>query len=376
MSQSATYPQASRKSARPLWRRLVTDTGPLLVLIALTAILWFLAPAFRSPTSMMLIGLEAASIGVVAAGQTFVILTGGIDLSVEAMVSFAGVVAAILIAGTNVAGGQLGNGWPSWAAILVALAAGALVGALQGLIITGLNINPFIVTLGFRSMLLGVSLVATRGAGINIQKDGLLGFLTDPIEVFGLRIPMPFLLVLVVYFIAWIVLRHTKLGRYTYAIGGNETAARLSGINVGLTKIAIYAISGLLAAVGGILVMGRLVSGAYQNGTNMTLISVAAVVIGGTALSGGVGGIWGTLIGVFIIRVVEAGLVYLNVPSNAKEIVIGFIIVLAVAIDVIRRGDVKWLRWRSEIASLRSTGPEPVHQWRRADRLYALLPVL
>ncbi len=348
MSQSATYPQASRKSARPLWRRLVTDTGPLLVLIALTAILWFLAPAFRSPTSMMLIGLEAASIGVVAAGQTFVILTGGIDLSVEAMVSFAGVVAAILIAGTNVAGGQLGNGWPSWAAILVALAAGALVGALQGLIITGLNINPFIVTLGFRSMLLGVSLVATRGAGINIQKDGLLGFLTDPIEVLGLRIPMPFLLVLVVYFIAWIVLRHTKLGRYTYAIGGNETAARLSGINVGLTKIAIYAISGLLAAVGGILVMGRLVSGAYQNGTNMTLISVAAVVIGGTALSGGVGGIWGTLIGVFIIRVVEAGLVYLNVPSNAKEIVIGFIIVLAVAIDVIRRGDVKWLRWRSK----------------------------
>jgi ribose/xylose/arabinose/galactoside ABC-type transport system permease subunit len=274
-----------------------------------------------------------------------VILTGGIDLSVEAMVSFAGVVAAILIAGTNVAGGQLGNGWPSWAAILVALLAGCLIGALQGLIITGLNINPFIVTLGFRSMLLGISLVATRGAGINIQKDGFLSFLTDPIDILGLRIPMPFVLVLIVYFIAWIVLRHTKLGRYTYAIGGNETAARLSGINVGVTKIAIYAISGLLAAFGGILVMGRLVSGAYQNGTNMTLISVAAVVIGGTALSGGVGGVWGTLIGVLIIRVVEAGLVYLNVPSNAKEIVIGFIIVLAVAIDVIRRGDVKWLRW-------------------------------
>ena len=345
MSQSATYPQASRKSSRPLWRRLVTDTGPLLVLIALTAILWFLAPAFRSPTSIMLIGLEAAAIGVVSAGQTFVILTGGIDLSVEAMVSFAGVVAAILIAGTNVAGGQLGNGWPAWAAILVALIAGGLIGALQGLIITGLNINPFIVTLGFRSMLLGISLVVTRGAGINIQKDGLLSFLTDPIDILGLRIPMPFVLVLVVYFIAWIVLRHTKLGRYTYAIGGNETAARLSGISVGITKIAIYAISGLLAAVGGVLVMGRLVSGAYQNGTNMTLISVAAVVIGGTALSGGVGGIWGTLIGVLIIRVVEAGLVYLNVPSNAKEIVIGFIIVLAVAIDVIRRGDVKWLRW-------------------------------
>ena len=111
--------------------------------------------------------------------------------------------------------------------------------------------------------------------------------------------------------------------------------------------MSIYGISGFLAAIGGIMVMGRLQSGAYQNGTNMTLISVAAVVIGGTSLSGGVGGIWGTLIGVFIMRIVEAGLVYLSVPSNAKEIVIGAIIVLAVAIDVIRQGDVTWLRWRS-----------------------------
>ena len=187
MSETAAYAQPA-KTSRPLLRRLVTDTGPLLVLFALAALLWALAPAFRSPTSIMLIGLEAAAIGVVAAGQTFVILTGGIDLSVEAMVSFAGVVAAILIAGSNIAGGQIANGWPSWAAILVALAAGALVGALQGLLITAMNINPFIVTLGFRSMLLGVSLVATRGAGINIQKDGFLSFLTDPIPLFGLRI--------------------------------------------------------------------------------------------------------------------------------------------------------------------------------------------
>jgi ribose transport system permease protein len=123
-----------------------------------------------------------------------------------------------------------------------------------------------------------------------------------------------------------------------------SAAARLSGINVDLMLVVIYGISGLLAAIGGILVMGRLQSGAYQNGTNMTVISVASVVIGGTALSGGIGGIWGTLVGVFIIRVVDAGLVYLDVPSNAKEIVIGVIIVLAVALDVIRRGEIKWLR--------------------------------
>jgi ribose transport system permease protein len=327
------------------------------------AFLWITSPPFRTPTSLLLIGLEAAAIGIVAAGQTFVILTGGIDLSVEAMVSFAGVIAAILIAGTNIAGGQMAQGIPSFWAILIALGAGLLVGLLQGVIITGLNMNPFIVTLGFRSILLGVSLVITRGAGINIQRDEFLGFITSPITIESiqiqnpmtgnldpLRFPMPLVIALIVYTIVWVVLRHTKFGRYVYALGGNETAARLSGISVNRVKIIIYGLSGLLAAVGGILVMGRLVSGAYQNGTNMTLISVAAVVIGGTALTGGTGGIWGTLAGVFIIRIVEAGLVYLNVPSNAKEIVIGAIIVLAVALDVLRRGEIKWLRVRNKPA--------------------------
>ena len=214
------------------------------------------------------------------------------------------------------------------------------------MLITLFRMNPLIVTLGFRSMLLGVSLVLTRGAGINILKDGPLTAITGVIRLGDIPIPVPFLIALVVYIVSWFVLKHTKLGRYTYAIGGNETAARLSGIRVDLYKATIYGISGFLAAIGGILVMGRLQSGAYQNGTNMTLASVAAVVIGGTSLSGGIGGIWGTLIGVFIIRIVEAGMVYMDVPSTAKEIVIGAIIVLAVMLDVIRRGEVPWLRIR------------------------------
>ena len=343
---AVSTPPTTAGRARRVIGRLIVAAGPLIVLMVMVVFLWITSPPFRTPTSLLLIGLEAAAIGLVAAGQTFVILTGGIDLSVEAMVSFSGVLAAILIAGTNIAGGQIAYGIPAAAAILIALAAGTLIGLFQGVIITGLNMNPFIVTLGFRSMLLGVALVATRGAGINIQKDEFLSFLTGAIPVGDLKIPMPLILALIIYAIVWVVLRHTKLGRYTYAIGGNETAARLSGISVSRVKIIIYGLSGLLASIGGILVMGRLQSGAYQNGTNMTLISVAAVVIGGTALSGGVGGIWGTLVGVFIIRIVEAGLVYLSVPSNAKEIVIGAIIVLAVALDVIRRGDVPWLRLR------------------------------
>jgi ribose/xylose/arabinose/galactoside ABC-type transport system permease subunit len=217
-------------------------------------------------------------------------------------------------------------------------------------IITALNINPFIVTLGFRSILLGVSLVWTNGSGIYIQKDELLSFITSTIPVGTIRIPMPLVIALVVYLIVWVILRQTRFGRYTYALGGNETAARLSGVNVNRVKIMIYGLSGLLAAMAGVIVMARLQSGAYQNGTNMTLISVAAVVIGGTALSGGIGGIWGTLVGVFIIKIVEQGLVYLSVPSNAKEIVIGGIIVLAVAIDVWRRGEIPWLRLRRKAA--------------------------
>lgn len=326
--------------------RILSTMGPLLVLIFLFVLLLAIAPAFRKPSSWALLMLESAAIGLVAAGQTFVILTGGIDLSVEAMVSFSGVMAAIMIAGTNVAGGQIAFGIAAWQAMLIAIAAGGLIGLFQGLVITGLNINPFIVTLGFRSMLLGVALVATRGAGINIGRGPLVEFITSNIDLRFFRIPMPLIITLLVYVISWVILRHTKLGRYTYAIGGNETATRLSGINVDWYKMLIYGISGLFSAIAGVLVMARLQSGAYQNGTNMTLISVAAVVIGGTALSGGVGGIWGTLVGVFILRIVEQGLVYMNVPSNAKEIVIGAIIVLAVLLDVVRRGDIPWLRIR------------------------------
>jgi ribose transport system permease protein len=183
----------------------------------------------------------------------------------------------------------------------------------------------------------------TRGSPINIRPDGVFNFLLDFVDAGPLRIPVPFILTVIIYIIIWIVLRNTKLGRYIYAIGGNETAARLSGINVNLIKIIVYAISGMLAGIGGILILGRLQSGAYQNGTDYTLTSVAAVVIGGTALVGGTGGIWGTLIGALIMRLVQAGLVYMDVPPNAHKIVIGGIIVVAVALDVARRGEVKWL---------------------------------
>ncbi|MEO1663066.1 MAG: ABC transporter permease [Chloroflexota bacterium] len=328
-------------------QRFLGNLGPLVVFLLMFAILWTLSTAFRSPTSIGLLLLEAAAIAIVSAGQTYVIMIGGIDLSVEAMASFSGVVAAILIAGTNVAGGQIADGIPATFAIIIALSAGLAIGLFQGALITYFRMNPLIVTLGFRSILLGVSLMLTSGAGINIRREGLLEFITGRIPLVGRwSLPMPFVIALVIFFISWIVLRHTRFGRYTYALGdGGEEASRLSGINVNQVKIWVYGISGFLAAVAGIILMARLRSGAYQNGTNLTLISVAAVVIGGTPLTGGKGGIWGTMVGVLIIRIVEQGMVYLNVESTAKEIVLGTIIVLAVMVDVIRQGEVPWLRF-------------------------------
>lgn len=342
MANQASKPKTDRPSLLGFIGRMVTRAGPFGVFLLMFVALWILAPAFRSPTSLGLLLLEAAAIAIVSAGQTYVIMIGGIDLSVEAMVSFSGVVAALIIAGAAEASADV-----ILLAILVAVGLGLIIGLFQGALITWFKMNPLIVTLGSRSILLGVSLVLTNGAGINISREGLLDFMTSRIDLVGRwNIPMPFVIALVIFFVSWVVLRHTRFGRYTYAMGGNgEEASRLSGINVNRVKIWIYGISGLLAAVAGIIVMARLRSGAYQNGTNLTLVSVAAVVIGGTPLTGGKGGIWGTMAGVFIIRIVEQSIVYLSLPSNSREIVLGVIIIVAVFLDVVRQGEISWLRF-------------------------------
>jgi ribose/xylose/arabinose/galactoside ABC-type transport system permease subunit len=324
--------------------KLIAQGGPLLSLIVIILAITALRPEFANPNNLFIIGLEVSLIAMVAAGQTFAILTSGIDLSVESNVAFTGVIAAILISGSAESAGLSGEGIPSYVAIPIAIGVGILIGLLQGAIITALNIHPFIVTLGFLSILQGASLTVTRGSPIGIVRDDFFNFLLLPIRIGDLRIPMSLIITFLIYLIVWVVLRHTKFGRHVYAMGGNEQAARLSGININRTKVLVYGVSGLLAGIGGVLYLGYIRAGAYQNGTGYTLMSVAAAVIGGTALAGGAGGIWGTLIGVIIIRVVQAGLLYLNVPPNAHQIVIGSMIVLAVALDVIRRGEVSWLR--------------------------------
>jgi ribose transport system permease protein len=305
------------------------QTGVLLGLILVLVVFSLLSPPFRQLDNLMLILLQASFIGIVAAGQTLVVLTGGIDLSVGSMIGLTGVVAALLM--------KRGLGpidaLPSSEAIAVALALGTTIGLLHGMLIAKRNMPPFIVTLGSLSVLRGVALVATNASSINALPDNFK-WVSD--ADFGI-LPMPSLIMLGAFAILAYVLRNTRFGRYTYAIGGNEASARLSGVPVDHYKIYVYMLSGFLAAVAGIVLIARLDSGAYTYGEGYELSSVAAVIIGGTSLRGGVGGVWGTLVGVLIMATVSNGMVMLDISPLWYDIVSGSIILLAVLIDVERR---------------------------------------
>jgi ribose transport system permease protein len=303
--------------------------GLPLVLIFLLAGLSLLSPPFRRIDNFILILLDASIIGVVAAGQTMVILIGGIDLSVGSIVGLTGVVAALLM---TEGVGSLPPLHP-YLAIGVALALGALIGSIHGLLIAKRNMPPFIVTLGTLSVLKGVALVITNASSINALPDQFKWISDAYLGIF----PMPGLIMLLTFLSLGYILRQTKFGRYVFAIGGNETSARLSGVPVDRYKLYVYMLSGLLSALAGIILIARIDTGAYTNGEGYELRSVAAVIIGGTSLGGGVGSLWGTLEGVLIMAVVSNGLVMLDISTMWRSIVIGSIILLAVFLDTERR---------------------------------------
>ncbi|MEW5960477.1 MAG: GAF domain-containing protein [Chloroflexota bacterium] len=324
-------------SHRPaLWnssiRQLIWSQDQLslvLVLFLLALVFSLQSSSFRRLDNFMLIALEASTIGIVAAGQTLVLLTGGIDLSVGAIAALAGVVAAALM---KQGIGPIPPVHP-FLAIVVALLVGALIGLGHGLLITKRSMPPFIVTLGSLSVLRGAALVGTNASPIHDLPDGFKwisdGYLGP--------VPAPALTMLAIFLILGYILRNTKLGRYAYAIGGNPTAARLSGVPVDTYQTYVYMLSGFLSALAGIILIARIDSAIYTNGEGYELSSVAAVIIGGTSLNGGVGGVWGTLLGVLIMAVVRNGLVMLGISFWWHSMVIGGIILLAVLIDVERR---------------------------------------
>lgn len=295
-------------------------------LLGLGLVLWALTPHFLTISNLLNIAEQATIIAIVAVGMTFVIITAGIDLSVGSVLAFAGVVMASV----------LHSNLPLPVALVAGLGTGLLCGMGNGLLITTGRLPPFIATLGMMSVARGTALMFTEGRPISGFSESFRSLATGEV----LRVPTPVIIMIVVYIIAHFVLRRTKLGRYTYAIGGNEEAALLSGINVRVYKTMVYALAGMLSGLAAILLTARLNSAQPIAGMMYELDAIAATVIGGTSLLGGEGTVVGTLIGALIMAVLRNGLNLLGVSSFIQQIVIGSVIIVAVLIDMAlkRRG--------------------------------------
>ena len=298
-------------------RRLGTLAG----LFGLCVLLWALTPHFLTVSNLLNV-LEQTSINaVIAAGMTFVIISGGIDLSVGSLVAVAGVVlAATLHAGVAIP-----------IALAASLAVGFGFGLLNGLAITWGRLPPFIATLGMMSIARGCALLFTEGRPVSGFDLSFRSIATARLA----GIPAPVFVTIAVYLVAHFVLSETRFGRYVYSMGGNEEATRLSGVNVRLHKMLVYGVSGLASAVAAVLLTARLNSAQPIAGIMYELDAIAATVIGGTSLMGGEGGLGGTIIGALIMGVLRNGLNLLGVSSFVQQIVIGMVIVFAVLIDTV-----------------------------------------
>ena len=300
-------------------RDILRRFGILFAFILLMVVLAFLSDSFLTVNNLLNIARQVSINAIIAAGMTFVILTFGIDLSVGSVLAFSGAIIA----------GLLSRGHPLVVGIGAGLLVGGLIGLVNGLIITKGGVQPFIATLGMLTIARGATLVYTDGRPITGLPDAFVWLGAGEIA----RIPVPVVIMTVVFAASYVVLTQTVLGRYIYAIGGNEEAARLSGVNVTFYKTAAYTIAGVLSALSGVILTARLNSAQPTAGMGYELDAIAAVVLGGTTLAGGEGGIGGTLLGAFIIGVLNNGLNLLNVSSFYQQVVKGVVILLAVLLD-------------------------------------------
>ena len=302
-------------------------------LIVLMVIFSVLKPdAFFTTDNIIGILQSTTVIGVLAIASTFIIITSGIDLSVGVLMTFCAVMAGVFM---------VNLGLPMWIGVPGAVLVGALCGTVSGLAITKLRVPPFIATLGMMMLLKGASLIITQTRPIYFNDvegfDAIsLGSVLSEL-VPGLPIPNGVLIMFIVAVVCAVVLNKTALGRYTFALGSNEEAVRLSGVNVDRWKVIIYAFSGGICGIAGLLIASRLNSAQPALGQGYELDAIAAVVIGGTSLSGGVGTILGTIIGAFIMSVLINGLRIMSVAQEWQMVLTGLIIILAVYTDNLRR---------------------------------------
>jgi ribose transport system permease protein len=322
---SASVSEADRTARRGFLAALSGATGPLIGLILLCAFLSVATDTFLSTRNALNILDQITVLGIMAVGMSFVILIGGIDLSVGSVLALSMMVM-----------GWLANvmGLPLPVAILFALVASGLCGMVSGLLITSFRVPPFIATLAMMSVARGLANMITDGQQIVGFPEWFMMLAID--RNFGV-LTATVALMLVVTAAAWAFLRYRSGGRMLYAVGGNPEVARLAGINVGYVTIGVYVVAAILAGLAGIVLAARLDSVQPSSGLGYELDTIAAVVIGGTSLSGGAGGIGGTLIGVLIIGVLRNGLNLLNVSPFLQQVIIGVVIVLAVAAETFRR---------------------------------------
>jgi ribose transport system permease protein len=295
---------------------------PLATLAVLILLVGIAQPSFLQPGTLIELASDTAVLFILATGVTFVIMLGGIDLSIQSMASLASVIVALTIT-------RLGYG-----SFLLAIVIGAIAGFLSGIVHVRLKIPSFIATLAMGGVLFSAALVISKERSITLDETGRAYQAWITSQAFGL--PNVIFIGLLVLAAAHIVQAHTRFGRYSAAIGAGEPAAYASGVKVGRQKIFAFVLSAALAAVAGVVLAGRLASGSPTLAAELLLPSIAAVVVGGTAITGGVGSIWRTLVGALIISVVRIGMTFLGVNIFAQNIVFGAVLIGAVAITIDR----------------------------------------
>jgi ribose/xylose/arabinose/galactoside ABC-type transport system permease subunit len=293
--------------------------GPMIGLIAITLIFLIFAPTYRQWPAFRDILEQSTVLLIMATGTTIVLISGGLDLSVGSVLALACVVAGSLLLA----------GMPVWLAVVAALFAGTLCGFINGMVIITTGIPTLVATLGMMMIAKGVALMI--GAGKDMSR------FPESFQQLGSGFVGPVLITVLAVFVTDFILRRTRLGFNTYAIGGNEEVARLAGIPVKFDKVIFYSIGGFMAALASVVQTARLDFASPNRGEGMELQAIAAVVIGGTSMFGGVGGVGRTVIGVLIVKSLEAGLIHLHVGSFWQRIAIGVVIILAVWIDRLQR---------------------------------------
>ncbi len=320
---SLKVPASQSRSAhmRDIYRRY----GIVAVLIVLCIVLSFANQYFLTLGNIADILRQTSINGILAVGMTYVVLTAGIDLSVGSTLALAGIISASLVTGPHPHGAAIG--------LAAGLLVGAAIGAINGLLVARLSIPPFVATLGMLSAARGLTYIYNDGMPVTDLPDGYLTIGTGAIA----GIPVPIIVFALVVVLFWFVLRYTTYGRYVYAVGGNAKSAKTSGISTSKIIFSVYVIGGLLAGLAGIILAARTTSALPQAGVSYELDAIAAVVIGGTSLSGGTGSLGGTVVGALLIGVINNGLNLLGVSSYYQQVVKGVIIVGAVLLDASRK---------------------------------------